>query len=24
MKMTRICDILATYGQLKEKPFDIR
>ena len=22
--MTRICDILATYGQLKDKPYDIR
>jgi len=24
LKMTRVCDILATYGQLKEKPYDIR
>lgn len=22
--MTKVCDILATYGQLKDKPYDIR
>lgn len=24
MKMTKVCDILCSYGQLKEKPYDIR
>jgi hypothetical protein len=24
MKMTRVCDILCQFGQLKDKPYDIR
>ncbi len=24
LKMTRVCDILQNFGQLKEKPYDIR